>query len=236
MGDILSLIGLRKTVKVASQSKPKRPIVGVVCHRFDDTDIKMLQEMEVKHVRLSIYESGLGYDDVATAVNEGFDVVAVTYRNDKYFASDKQTLPEVKWQRGNEPDSVALAAEWVVKDTALGDVSCGLAHGTSRRWMASFAQGLPPTMPLALHCYGLPLVDAILPTLTDGIVTKDGRPLWFTEIGDKAMKTTLAESLRIFDNTPIERVYVYALWSPNDGYTLTNAQRWIIKDYIAGVP
>jgi hypothetical protein len=70
--------------------------------------------------------------------------------------------------------------------------------------------------------------------LADARASAGTRAIWFTEIGQKADAVDLDKALHLLVGTPVARVYVYALWSESDGYTLTPAQRAVIRAFVEG--
>lgn len=212
-----------------------KPIVGVVCHRIIPADIVELRYMGVKHVRVTLYADNDGEDSINTIVNEkDFAVLVVSKRNGIDRIEDRKRWPTVTWQYGNEPDWEVYqdpnTIMWQYNNT---DVSCGLRHGTPVDWMYEFASELIPALaPLATHCYGEPLSAAVLPTIVDGNIARRWRDLWFTEMGVIQDAVELNKALNLLNNTAVKRAYIYALYSPDDGYSLTQAQKDVIKAYI----
>ena len=214
---------------------PHRPLVGLVCHRLNDMDVRALRAMRVTFVRLSLYANGDGAQWIDRARAEGFDVLVVSYRTSENRRTDRIRWPGVKWQYGNEPDWPHVAPTTAAVAARLTDVSPGLGHGTPRAWMQAFtAKMVPSRAPLAVHCYGEPLSGAIAGTLADARASAGTRAIWFTEIGQKADAVDLDKALHLLVGTPVARVYVYALWSESDGYTLTPAQRAVIRAFVEG--
>ena len=104
-----------------------------------------------------------------------------------------------------------------------------MAHGTPATWIAAYAHASSVTQVLALHVYGTPLSYAITDTYNKRVV---GRRLWFTEIGCAGDAPQLLQALYAVNWGGVERVYVYALWSPDDGYTLTTDQQSVIRSFL----
>jgi hypothetical protein len=200
-----------------------RPIVGVVVHRLDDTDVAQLRAMGVSCIRCSLYADGSGAEVVDRAVAEGFDVLVCSYRSSRHYTADRNRWPMAKWQFDNEPDWTTETAVDASIETRGGDVTSGLAHGTPAEWAAQFFAELPPMIG-ALHAYGSPLTAAIAETIPKRDPSRD---TWLTEIGS-ASADELRDALASIDGRIIRRVYVYALWSPDDAYTLTPAHRDVI--------
>lgn len=214
---------------------PHRPLVGVVAHRLNDRDVRALRAMRVTLVRLSLYPDGDGARWIDRARAEGFDVLVVSYRTRADRRTDRTRWPGVKWQYGNEPDWSHVTPTKAAVAASLSDVSPGLGHGTPRAWMRAFTAKMAPSRaPLAVHCYGEPLSAAVASTLADARASAGRRAIWFTEIGQKADAVDLDKALHFFVGTPVARVYVYALWSESDGYTLTAAQRVVIRRFVEG--
>lgn len=213
------------------QPPRQRPVVGVVCHRLNADDIAALRAMGVQCVRLSLYQNGDGAEWIDAALAAGFTVLAVTYRLPAERVMDAQRWPAVLWQVRNEPDWTVLAARAVALDASDGAVSPGLAHGTPAAWIAAYCDNTRSGQVLALHAYGTPLSVAIAETVAK---CPKFRRLWLTEIGVQNDPPALAAALRAIDASVVERVYVYALWSESDHYTLTAAQRAAVATFIRG--
>ncbi len=81
---------------------------------------------------------------------------------------------------------------------------------------------------LAIHGYGDSLPDAATNRLA--AVKGLNRRVWVTEIGKVGGDDfDLAVALGRLQAAGVERTYVYALWSPDDGYTLTPGQHEAIR-------
>lgn len=198
-----------------------RPRIGLVCHRLDDADVAALATMGIRHVRLSLYAHFEGADVIDRAIRCGYDILVVTYRSAIDRPMDAARWPSVRWQVGNEPHwNIVLPASAVNE----GAVSCGLASGTPEWWIGAFALAMPPNQILALHAYGFPLADAVKTTLAR---IPAGRACWLTEIGCHG-DAELLDAIQAIDGAKVERVYIYALWSESDGYTLTSEQQRLL--------
>jgi hypothetical protein len=234
IGGVVFLAACAPLAKQITQSvghlPPRRVMIGVVCHRMLDADVQALRGMGVRAVRLSLYPNGDGAAWIDRAIQEGFDVTIVTYRDAAARAGDKARWPSAHWQVGNEPAWPQVSPQSVAQGAAWGDVSPGLAHGTPLAWVQQYSQAAPPFQVLALHAYGEPLLLAVQETAA---LAPSTRRLWLTEIGSKD-PNQLAGALRVLDGNRVERAYVYALYSPADGYTLTPAHQDVIRRYIAG--
>ena len=203
-----------------------RPRIGIVCHRLNDDDVAVLAAMRVRTVRLSLYENVAGAEWLDRAVTEGFDILCATYRSAADRPADAARWPTVRWQVGNEPDWATIPPASIVSD---GAVSCGLASGTPAAWIEAFANAEPTGQILALHAYGTPLKDAVTTTISR---IPNRRPCWLTEIGCHDVQE-LSDALNAIDGAVVDRVYVYALWSESDHYTLTSAQQSVIRQYVS---
>jgi hypothetical protein len=208
-----------------------RPLVGVCVHRVNDDDVAALRSMGVKHVRMSIYGNNAGETWIDAALAAGLDVLCVAYRTPEQRIADKLRWPTVTWQYENEPQWRTVTPQEAAASTWGGDVTCGIGHGTPTAWINLFRSLVTP-MRLAFHIYGVPLSAAVPETLAQ--FPRDAGA-WITEIGDKDSANEVAKTLRLIDGAKYPRVYVYALWSPDDGYTLTPAHRQVIRDFIQGV-
>lgn len=221
---------IRWLLSLFSHRKPQpltKPTVGVVCHRVNEVDIAALRAMGVRHVRLSLYPDGDGAQHIDAALAGGLEVLAVSYRAPEYRAHDALRWPMVLWQVGNEPNWPTVTPQQAAERTWGGDVSSGIAHGTPTAWIVEFAR-LCSSLRLACHIYGQPLSAAVAPTLAQF----PWAGTWVTEIGDKSAGE-LEKALRLIDGAKYPRVYVYALWSEGDGYTLTPAHQQVIRGFIA---
>lgn len=212
--------------------KPRpRPVVGVVCHRLNTGDVAALRAMGVQCVRLSLYQNGDGAQWIDAALAAAFTVLAVTYRLPAERIMDARRWPTVLWQVGNEPDWRVSDAAAVARGATDGAVSPGLAHGTPAAWIAAYSAAARTGQVLALHAYGIPLAAAIAETVAK---RPQFRRLWLTEIGVQNDAAALTAALRAIDASVVERVYVYALWSEGDSYTLTAAQQAAVATFIRG--
>ena len=196
-------------------------IIGLVCHRVNYDDIISIKKLGVKHLRLSLYPNNDGEVSINTALANGYDLLVVTYRSLSDIIQDKIRWPEVKWQIGNENNLL---------EPTDGYISTGVASGTSQDWINKFSDLMPPNQILALHAYGVPLVTAVSETISRKPKSKR---LWLTEIGVKNDARQLQIALENIDSKLVERVYIYALWSDSDGYTLSDEQRIVISKFIS---
>lgn len=205
--------------------------VGVVAHRLEDADVAALRSMNVRALRLSLYANRDGAQWIDRAVFAGFDVLVVTYRTPIAHQTDRLRWPTVRWQIQNEPDLATVSPVAAAAMTCDGDVACGLRNDTPPVWIDAFAAKLPPAMPLALHAYGQPLTLAVERRLQAAAGIP--RRLWITETGQ--VGGTGAELTAVFEQLEgrAERCYVYALWSPDDRYTMNDSQRAAIRDWQA---
>ena len=206
--------------------------VGMNVHRLLDEDVALLRQMGVKHLRISLYVDGDGSQWIDRAMAEGFAVLVCSYRSVLIRAVDRERWPSAVWQYGNEPD-VPLHVSWVVGLAAGGEVSCGFRNETTAADLHAYAQAADPLQIIATHIYGDSLVDAVTNRLVT--VTSLTRRVWVTEIGKVGGDAyDLYDALTLLQTAGIERTYVYALWSPDDGYTLTPGQRQAIASFNAG--
>lgn len=199
-----------------------RMIVGCVCHRLLPEDLAALRELGVRHVRLSLYPNLDGAQWIDAAVAAGLDVLAVSYRNAIDWPADRQRWPGVSWQYGNEP------ADLDTTPTTPGIYSPGIRNDTPADAIIRYAQRMPAWQKLAFHAYGQPLTLAAERRLE--AVQGTGRALWCTETGQRdGTEQELRDTLRVLERGGVERTYVYALWSPDDGFTMTAGQRAAVR-------
>lgn len=209
-----------------------RMAVGVNVHRLLKEDMALLRQMGVKHLRISLYADGDGSQWIDRAVAEGFAVLVCSYRYNFYRDADRTRWPSVTWQHFNEPD-VPLIVPSVVAIAAGGEVSPGFRNDTPASDLQAYAKAADPAQIIATHIYGDSLVDAVKNRLVT--VTSLNRRIWVTEIGKVGGDAyDLYDALTLLQTAGIERTYVYALWSPDDGYTLTPGQRQAIASFNAG--
>lgn len=209
-----------------------RMAIGVNVHRLLDEDVALLRQMGVKLLRISLYADGDGALLIHVALSEGFDVLVCSYRNKSDRQNDRLVWPSVTWQYGNEP-FVPLYVPSVVDQAAGGEVSCGFRNDTPASDLRAYAQAADHSQIIATHIYGDVLVDAVTNRLVT--VTSLNRRVWVTEIGKVGGDAyDLYDALTLLQTAGIERTYVYSLWSPDDGYTLTPAQRQAIASFNAG--
>ena len=212
--------------------KPK-PLLGVVCHRLNADDLAALATMHIRAVRLSLYPDGTNADQIDTAVAHGLDALVVSFRSPADRITDRRRWPAVRWQYGNEPDWATTTPQAAALLATGTDVSPGVAHGTPLVWMQAFSSALlPNTAPLAVHCYGSSLVAAVRPTILEAKASAGLRAIWITELGVVQDAQDLSAALEATRGQGIARVYVYALWSPDDAYTLTPAQQQVIAGWM----
>ncbi len=201
-----------------------RMIVGVVCHRLLPEDLSTLREMGVRHVRLSLYPNLDGAQWIDAAIADGLDVLVVSYREDIDWTWDRQRWPGVSWQYGNEPDDLDYTP------STPGVWSPGIRNDTPADELSRYAARMPVGQALAFHSYGQPLTLAAQRRLE--AVQGTGRALWCTETGQRdGTEQELRDTLRLLERGGVERTYVYALWSPDDGFTMTAGQRSAIKKW-----
>lgn len=195
-----------------------RMIVGVVCHLLRPEDRAALREMGVRHVRLSLYGDLTGADWIDAALEDGLDVLAVSYREPAMWHADRQRWPSVSWQYGNEPANLDAT------EPTPGLVSPGIRTDTPPDAIRRYAARMPAAQTLAIHSYGQPLTLAAERRLA--AVQGIDRPLWVTETGQiGGTERELLDTLRLLDRAGVQRTYAYALFSPDTGYTFTAGQR-----------
>ena len=209
-----------------------RMAVGVNVHRLLDEDVALLRQMGVKHLRISLYADGDGLQWIDRAVAERFNVLVCSYRDTTHRRYDQAFRPIVTWQYGNEP-LVPLNVPDVVGSAFGGEVSCGFRNETTASDLQAYANAADASQIIATHIYGDSLADAATNRLVT--VTSLDRRVWVTEIGKVGGDAyDLYDALALLQTAGIERTYVYALWSPDDGYTLTPGQRQAIASFNAG--
>jgi hypothetical protein len=221
----------RPTPKASTPKAPvRRMIVGVNVHVVSPADVAALTDMGVKHLRMSLYPDNDGRQRIEAATRAGFEVLVCSYRKRDDHPADRMAFQTAIWQYGNEPFDMKEAAE----EGRGGDVSPGFANDTTAAEMAEYCARLDePFQILAFHIYGDLLRDAAWNRLSD--VLGLNRRLWVTEIGQiNGGADDLTEAFTILDAAGVERCYVYALWSPDDGYTLTPQQRTAITAWNRG--
>lgn len=207
----------------------QRPLVGVCTHRVNADDIAALRAMGVTHIRQALYADNDGAQHIQAALDAGLDVIVVSYRRPEDRAADRARFPDVTWQYFNEPDWSLLSPVQAGAMTHGGDVTSGLAHGTPQAWVDTFILATEPQR-IAFHIYGVPLSAAVTPTLAQFANTIGP---FITEIGDLSA-SEVEKALRAIDGAKYPRVYVYALFSPDDGFTLTDAHKAVITKFIQG--
>lgn len=204
-----------------------RPIVGVCTHRVNAEDVATLRAMGIGHIRQAIYADFDGAQHVQAALDAGLRVLVVSYRRPEDRAPDRVRFPTVEWQYFNEPYCKGMSPIQAAVVTKGGDVTCGIDHGTPQGWLDTFLLATEPQR-VAFHIYGQPLSAAVAPTLAQFSAAIGP---WITEIGDLSADE-VDKALRLIDGAKYPRVYVYALWSPDDGFTLTGAHRDVIRRFI----
>ena len=211
---------------------PLPPIeVGVVVHRLNDDDVVALRSMGVQHLRLSLYGDLDGEKWIDRAITEGFSALVVSYRDISDRAADRVRWPSVIWQYGNEPDMTKIGPLQMAQFSAGGEVSPGLRTDTPPEWMVAYKTYSDPNQIFAIHIYGDQLTLATERRL-DAIKTISGKR-WVTEIGRINGPTDdFRQAINLMRQSEIERVYVYALWSPDTGYTLTDTQKMAVQSII----
>ena len=218
-----------KNVPPVLPNPPLPPIeVGVVAHRLNDADVLALRYMGVRHLRLSLYGNLDGEVWIDRAIAEGFSALVVSYRDVSDRAADRVRWPSVMWQYGNEPDMTKITPLQMAQYSTGGEVSPGLRTDTPPDWMSAYKSYADPNQIFAIHIYGDELTLATERRL-DAIKTISGKR-WVTEIGRINGPTDdFVRAINLMRQSGIERVYVYALWSPDTGYTLTDAQKLAIQ-------
>lgn len=198
--------------------------VGVVCHRLLPEDLAALRSMGVRHVRLSLYPDSDGGEWVQAAVDAGLVPLVVSYRDRLHWDADAAVWPMAEWQYGNEPEDLDTIPP------TPGDASPGIRNDTPAGQIRRYAARMPHGQRLALHVYGQPLRLAAERRLEAADGT--GRRLWVTEIGQVGgTGADLLAALETLEAAVVERAYVYALWSPEDGYSMTPEQRAVVRDW-----
>ena len=199
-----------------------RMVVGVVCHRLLPEDLAALRELGVRHVRLSLYPDADGAQWIDAAVAAGLDVLIVSYREAIDWEADRQRWPSVSWQYGNEPDDLDTTP------STPGICSPGIRNDTPADDIHRYAARMRPRLVLAFHSYGQPLTLAAERRLE--AVQGTGRALWCTETGQRdGTERELRVTLRVLERGGVERTYIYALWSPDDGFTMSAGQRAAVR-------
>lgn len=184
--------------------------------------------MGVRHIRTSLYADGDGSQWIDAALSAGLEVLCVTYRSAEDRVLDAGCWPTVLWQIGNEPDPLTVSPVQAAALTKGGAIACGIGHGTPQAWIDTFLIAIGNQRP-AFHIYGQPLSGTMQETMAQFPPSA-----WITEIGDKDANE-LAKSLRMIDGKKFPRVYVYDLYSPDDGMTLTPAHQQVLTQFIQGV-
>jgi hypothetical protein len=203
-----------------------RMVVGVVCHLLRPEDIAALREMGVRHVRLSLYGDDYGSQWIDAALVEGWDVLAVSYRDPAVWESDRQRWPAVSWQYGNEPENLDATPP------TPGRCCPGMRTDSPPDAMRRYADRMPPGQIFCFHSYGQPLTLAAERRLE--AIRGIPRTIWCTETGQiGGTEQELRDTLRILDRAGVERTYCYALFSDH-GYTMTPGQRAAIRAWIGG--
>jgi len=224
------LTALSRLFRPTPKASVRRMIVGVNVHVMAPADIATLKEMGVQHVRVSLYPDGDGRQKIEAATRAGFEVLVCSYRKRDDRHADRVDFPAAMWQYGNEPTNMMDAA----LDGYAGELSPGLANDTTWTEMDVYcARVSNPAQIIAFHIYGDSLPDAARNRLV--AVQRLKRRLCVTEIGKiNGGADELTEALTILEAAGVERCYVYALWSPDDGYTLTPQQRTAITAWNRG--
>lgn len=204
-----------------------RMTVGVVCHRLLPEDLAALRELGVRHVRLSLYPDSDGGEWVQAAVDAGLVPLVVSYRDRLYWDADAAVWPMAEWQYGNEP------ADLNTTPSTPGICSPGVRNDTPAADIRRYAQRMPAGQALAFHAYGQPLTLAAERRLE--AVQGTGRALWCTETGQRdGTERELRDTLRVLERGGVERTYIYALWSPDDGFTMSAGQRAAVRAWAQG--
>jgi hypothetical protein len=224
------LSAIARLFRLTPKAPVRRMIVGVNVHVMSPADVAALTDMGVKHLRMSLYPDNDGRQRIETATRLGFEVLVCSYRKREDLFADGMAFPAAIWQYGNEPIDMRLAAE----EGRGAEVSPGFANDTTAAEMAEYCARFDvPSQILAFHVYGDSLPDAVRNRLA--AVQRLNRRLWVTEIGQiNGGADDLTEAFTILDAAGVERCYVYALWSPDDEYTLTPPQRTAITAWNRG--
>lgn len=218
----------------APAATPPLPAIGAVVHATTPAQAAALDTMHIPLARIGYYgdTAALGVELRALAAQHIAPLVVA-------YAPPIPALA-VTWQLGNEPtDLVGAARAFHAAYAARGQfilVPPGVAHGVNVDTLrAAIAAGLGDAGVLCMHAYGTPLAAAVTETIATARAAGWTGRIWLTEIG-AIMGSTQSQQLAdaIQAARGIERVYVYALWSPDDSYTLTPDARTLITQLLAG--
>lgn len=225
---------------VASLFRPRkatapapRMVVGVNVHRLTLDDVALLKRMGVRHLRISLYANGDGWEWIDRAILAGFEVLVCSYRDERDRGFDRMRCFKAVFQYGNEPETKTFYAAREVALATGGEVSPGFRNETPASALAEYSALASRDQILAIHVYGDSLPDAATNRLA--AVKGLNRRVWVTEIGKVGGDDfDLAVALGRLQAAGVERTYVYALWSPDDGYTLTPGQQVTITAWNRG--
>ena len=216
--------------------KPQRPVVGIVCHLFTQTDATALMAMGAKRVRLSWYsDADNGNLDVQLRIAQVAGLAAIVVAQGTMTPSFAQVVGRrATVQVGNEP--VDLIGYGPVLRNAILQYGqqltlypAGLGNDvTVAQLRDALAAGLGGCGTLCLHAYGTPLVNAVRDRLQMAAAAGWSGPIVLTEIGTQNPTDLLPALQAVPATVP---VYVYALYSPDDGYSLTAAERHTITSF-----
>lgn len=154
--------------------------------------------------------------------------------------------PSTVFQIGNEVDAneyaddaaaagVFMASVRVIVIEAVPDAQLipgGISNSGGREWIrAALAHGYArPSDPLPIHCYGgqdtVDLDLAVQNRMNDLAAAGWAGAVWITEFGSRAANAgtqsdDIAAGVEKIKALGLARAYVYALYSPDDGYGLT---------------
>lgn len=218
---------------------PQRPVpLGVVTHSFSDNDGATLAALHVGSVRIPWYgDTAQLRAQLTVAEQYGFHVIIVAQAPiTETFVSLVGRLVQV--QLGNEPlNLIAYASTFrstlQLYGSRLTLIPAGVANGTDAETIRkAIAAGLGDAGVLCIHVYGTPLVNAVKDRVQ---VTKDAGwtgQVMFTEVGT-LVDAELAPALAAVPADVL--VWVYALYSPADGYTLDGVQLSVIRQFTTGI-
>lgn len=223
--------------------KPFGMTVGIVAHLLSPGDAGAIAPTGIRQARLSYYGPAFAPTtdaQIAAAHAAGLNVLLVCYAAPAAL-NPTGFLPGDAFQWKNEPgDLRAYVAEFLdVRDTLpnVHVVPAGLSNDVQGPALAEALHlGLGAAGVLCLHAYGSPLENAVQDRVDMARRAGWAGPIWLTEIGTQVGPTQAAElraALMRAAALGVERTYVYAWASPDDGYSLTLDSGVMLRELLA---
>lgn len=252
IGGVSSVAVAWKLLSKKTPTKTSPVLYGINTHLSTPADLTAIRALNMSYLRTTDYGDTASAERITTLRATGAEVLVVI-KTDIPPITDTQIV----WQYKNEPDMDGIAPDQYGADFRAFYATQKALYPTQRIITAGFSNtasvayitqalkaGAGDADAIGFHAYGTPMslaiTNAVLKLQSALQAANCSKPLWLTEYGSNladlnAQADDIKSGLIMISTQPIVRSYLYAVYSPDDGYGITDGDARVERPAFARV-